>query len=160
VGGFSGMNSKDLKIIAFLRKNARISLTRLSRRINVPVSTIFDRLKFNECGVIKKHTCLLDFAVLGFHTRANIVFRVDRDDKDGLKEHLLKCSCVNSFCRVNNGFDFMVEGVFRQINDLEEFLDNIESKFKILDKKTFFIIEDLKKEEFMSDPDLMFNPEN
>ena len=39
--------------------------------------------------------------------------------------------------------------------DMEEFIDSLEQRFKILDKKTFFIIEDLKKEEFMSDSNLI-----
>jgi len=150
------MNPKDLKIIAYLRKDARIPLTRLSRKTNIPVSTIFDRLKAKEEDVIVKHTSLLDFGKLGYYTRANIALRVDRDDKDKLKEHLLKNPSVNSVCRINNGYDFMIEGVFKQIKDMEEFLDQLENRFKILDKKTFFIIEDLKKEEFMSDPQMMF----
>ena len=150
------MNQKDLKIIAHLRKDARIPLTKLSRKTNIPVSTIFDRLKAKEKDVIVKHTSLLDFNKLGFHTRANIAVRVEREDKETLKEHLLKNSSVNSVCRINNGYDFMIEGVFKQIKDMEEFIDSLEQRFKILDKKTFFIIEDLKKEEFMSDPQMMF----
>ncbi len=150
------MNPKDLKIIAHLRKDARIPLTRLSRKTNIPVSTIFDRLKAKEEDVIVKHTTLLDFSKLGYHTRANIAVRVEREDKDSLKEHLLKNPSVNSVCRINNGYDFMIEGVFKQIKDMEEFLDNLENRFKIVDKKTFFIIEDLKKEEFMADPQMMF----
>ena len=150
------MNPKDLKIIAYLRKDARIPLTRLSRKTNIPVSTIFDRLKAKEKDVIVKHTSLLDFGKLGYHTRANIAVRVDREDKDKLKEHLLKNPLVNSVYRINNGYDFMIEGVFKQIKDMEEFIDTLEQRFKILDKKTFFIIEDLKKEEFMADPQMMF----
>jgi hypothetical protein len=46
----------------------------------------------------------------------------------------------------------MVECVFRQIKDMDQFLDEVEKKFRIQDKQSFFIIEDLKREEFMSDP--------
>ena len=149
------MHPKDLKIIAFLRKDARIPLTKLSKKTHIPVSTIFDRLKAKERDVIVKHTSLLDFNKLGYHTRANIAVRVERDDKDKLKDHLLKNASVNSVCRINNGYDFMIEGVFKQIKDMEEFFDVLENKFRILEKKTFFIIEDLKKEEFMSDSNLI-----
>ena len=150
------MHQKDLKIIAHLRKDARIPLTRLSRKTKIPVSTIFDRLKAKEKDVIIKHTSLLDFNKLGFHTRANIAIRVEREDKDKIKEHLIKHEAINSVCRINNGYDYMIEGIFKQIKDMEEFLDVLENKFRILDKKTFFIIEDLKKEEFMADPQILF----
>lgn len=149
------MNQKDLKIIAYLRNNARMPLTIMSRKTRIPVSTIFDRLKFSEQSVIVKHTSLLDFGKLGYNTRANITLKVDRDDKEQLKEYLMKNQFVNSVYKINNGFDFMVEGIFKQINDLEIFIDELEKRFKILDKKYFFIIEDLKREAFMSNPELL-----
>ena len=149
------MNKKDLKIISHLRNNARMPLTKMSRKTQIPVSTIFDRMKLHEEGLIIKHTCLLDFSKLGFNTRANINLKVDREDKEALKDFLQKQDCINSIYRINNGFDFMIEGVFRQIKDMEEFLDNIEQKFKIQDKKSFFIIEDLKRESFLSDHQLI-----
>ena len=151
------MNKKDLLIISHLRNNARMPLTKMSRKTQIPVSTIFDRLKLNENNLIVKHTSLLDFSKLGYNTRANIMLRVDRDDKEGLKEYLVKNQSVNSVYKVNNGFDFMVEGIFRQIKDMEEFLDNLENKFKIQDKRSFFIIEDLKKEAFMNNADLILS---
>jgi DNA-binding Lrp family transcriptional regulator len=149
------MNKKDLQIIALLRQDARMPLTKMSRNIQVPVSTIFDRLKASEASIIQKHTSLINFAALGFNTRANITLKVDRDDKDALKDYLMKHQNINSVLRINNGYDFMVEGIFHQIRDMEDFIDTVENKFKIQDKKSFFIIEDLKKESFMSDPDLL-----
>jgi hypothetical protein len=50
----------------------------------------------------------------------------------------------------------MIEGIFRQINDLESFLEILESRFNIEGKQYYFIIEDLKKEAFMSNPHLIF----
>ncbi len=127
----------------------------MSKKTSIPVSTIFDRLKINEESIITKHTCLLDFNRLGYHTRANITFKVERDDKETLREYLINNPSVNSVYRINNGFDYMVEGIFRQIRDLEEFVDKVEQKFKIQEKKSYFIIEDLKRESFMSNPHLV-----
>jgi DNA-binding Lrp family transcriptional regulator len=149
------MNKKDMQILAHLRQDARMPLTKMSRSTQIPVSTIFDRMKVHESSVIKKHTSLLNFAALGYNTRANIAFRVDRDDKEALKDYLMKHESVNSVYRINNGYDFMVEGIFEQIKDMEDFIDIVENKFKIQDKKSFFIIEDLKKESFMSNPDVL-----
>jgi DNA-binding Lrp family transcriptional regulator len=153
------MNKKDLKIIAHLRQNARMPLTKMSRKTQIPVSTIFDRLKLNENNLIKKHTSLLDFSKLGYNTRANITLKVDREDKEALKEFLIKHQSVNSVYKINNGFDFMVEGVFKQIKDMEEFIEALEQRFKIIDTKSFFIIEDLKREAFMSNVNLIFDGE-
>jgi len=149
------MNQKDLKIISYLRQDARMPLTTMSKKTSIPVSTIFDRLRVNEQNLIIKHTSLLDFTKLGYFTRANINFKVAREDKEALKEYLMKHQSINSVYKINNGYDYMVEGIFRQIKDMEEFIDQIENKFKIEDSKSFFIIEDLKRESFMADPQML-----
>jgi Lrp/AsnC family transcriptional regulator, leucine-responsive regulatory protein len=149
------MNKKDMQIISYLRNDARIPLTKLSKQTSIPVSTIFDRLKIQENHLIVKHTSLIDFAKLGYYTRANITLKVDREDKEKLREFLMKHPSINSVYRINNGFDFMIEGIFRQIVDMEEFLENLEHKYKIAKKNAYFIIEDLKRETFMSDPQLL-----
>ena len=50
----------------------------------------------------------------------------------------------------------MIEVVFKQIRDMEDFIEDLEKRFKIINLKSFFIIDDLKREAFMSNPDLMF----
>jgi DNA-binding Lrp family transcriptional regulator len=57
------MNIKkhDLKIISHLRKNSRESLTTLSRKTNIPVSTLFDKVKNKTGYYIKKIHVLLIF---------------------------------------------------------------------------------------------------
>jgi DNA-binding Lrp family transcriptional regulator len=146
-------NRKDKLLIAHLRTDGRMQLTDMSKKTGIPVSTLFDRLKMND-GFITKHTCLLDFSKLGYNTRATIMLRAG-NDKQALKEHLQKHPSINNVHRINNGFDFMVEGVFKNVVDVEAFIDKLEGKFSIQDKKTFYVIEDIKREAFMSDPELI-----
>jgi len=54
--------------------------------------------------------------------------------------------------RLNNDFDFFVEAVFKDMKGLEEFSESLE-KFKIKKKKEFFVIEDLKREDFFTRPE-------
>ncbi|MBT7902859.1 Lrp/AsnC family transcriptional regulator [Candidatus Woesearchaeota archaeon] len=149
------MNKKDLQILCHLRNDARMPLTKMSKKTRIPVSTIFDRLKVSEKELITKHTSLIDFSQLGYHARVNIALKVDREHKISVKDYLLGHESTNSVYKINNGFDFMVEGVFKHINHMEQFIDDLESKFNIEEKKFFFIIEDLKREAFMSNPNLL-----
>ena len=146
------INKKDLVVMAYLRQDSRMKLTKMSRLAKLPVSTIFDRMKYHEGGLIRRHVCLLDFPKLGFHTRANVMLGVGKHDKEQVKEHLQKSQNVNSIYRINNGFDFLVEVVFRNINDLEGFLESLECRFDIKQKKVHYIIDDIKREAFMSNP--------
>ena len=148
------MNKKDLQIIAHLRNDGRMQLTKLSSLTGMPLSTVFDKLRYSEKELITKYICLLDFSKLGYNLRVNIAIRVGQN-KDDVGDFLVKNQSVNSVSKVTNGYDFMIEGVFKQIKDLEEFMEQLETKFKIEDKKYFFILEDLKKEGFLSNPDLV-----
>lgn len=149
------INKKDLLVMAYLRQNARMKLTTMSRLTNLPVSTIFDRMRHHNGDLIKGHICLLDFSKLGFHARANIMLRVAKKDKDAVKEHLKNNQNVNSIYKINNGFDLLVEVVFRNISDLEDFIECLDEKFDIKTKEVHYIIDDIKREVFMSDPNLI-----
>ncbi len=150
------MNTKDLQIIAHLRNNARMPLTTMSRKTSIPVSTLFDRLKANEKELITKHTALIDFAKLGYGIRTSIALKAEREDKEKLKQFLVNHHLVNSVYKVSNDYDFILEGIFREIKEMEQFFDDMENSFSISDKKILFITEDLKRESFLSDPRLIF----
>jgi len=146
------LSRKDLVVMACLRGNARQTLTDMSKRTNIPISTIYDRLKMQEGDVIVKHTALLDFGKLGFHTRADVVIKVDREQRDSVREFLMKSLMVNSVFKINNGYDFLFEGIWRHVKDMEDFLEGLESRFNIKTRQVYYIIDDLKKEGFLSDP--------
>ena len=149
------MKKKDLVVLSMLRNNSRITLTDISRKTNIPISTLYDKVKQFEGGLISRYSVLLDFARLGFVVRSQLVFAVDRSQKDEFACFMGKHHNVNNFCRINNGFDFMAEVVCRDINELETFLETINQKFKIKERKSFYIIEDLKREGFFSDKDFV-----
>lgn len=141
---------KDLIILASLRKNARESLTKMSRRTGIPVSTIFDRLKTNLNNLVKRHTALLNFPELGYSTRMTMTVRVSKDQREKAKEFLLGSNFVNSAYKINNGYDFLIEAVFKGMNEAELFIEHMEEAFKVEEMKVFYIIDELKREEFLT----------
>lgn len=149
------MKKTDLLIISSLRQNAREKLTEISKKTRIPVSTIFDRIRLHEGNLIRKHTALVDFGKLGYNTRANIILKIGKGDREAMKEFLMKHSSVNSAFKINNGYDFLVEAVFTNIKEVEDFMDMLEEKFSIKAKQVFYVIDDLKKEEFLSNPTLL-----
>jgi len=148
------MRKDESRIICQLRQNARISLTRMSRKTSIPISTLYEKLKSYQGRVVKKYTALIDFSAFGYGTRANIFLKFDREDKENAKNYLLKHYNVNSLYKVTNGYDFLVEGVFRNIKEVEDFLEGLEMKFRLLDRQVYYIVDELRREDFLSDMEL------
>jgi Lrp/AsnC family transcriptional regulator for asnA, asnC and gidA len=148
------INTKDLKILAHLRQDARINLTKISKKTLVPVTTIFDKMKKYQQEIIKKNTVLIDFKKLGYDIRVHILVKISQEKREDFKMFLKKSFAINSVYRINNGFDFMIEAIFRNMMELEEFNDQIDAQ-GILSKQEHYILEDIRKEEFISQPDLV-----
>ena len=144
-------NKKQVLLLTELRKNSRQSLTRIGNEINMPISTVHDKIRANTGGVVLKYTCVLDFARLGFNCRAQIILKVDKKEKEAVKQHLLKTANINSIYRINNGYDFLVEGVFKDLREVDEFIERMEELYKIKEKKLYYIMEDIARETFMTD---------
>ena len=145
------INKKDMMIISNLRKDARMNLTKMAKKTGIPVSTIFVKIRGFQNNIVTKHTKLINFDLLGYNTRSKILLKAGKEDKEMLKAYLLKNHNINSFYRINNGYDFMIEGIFKNIKEMEEFLENLEEKFTIEKKEYFYIIDDMKRESFMED---------
>lgn len=143
---------KELVILSALRENARYSLTEMSRKTRIPVSTLYDRLKSYKGGLIKKYTSVVDFSRLGYGARANLLIKVPRNKIEEIKVFLLNHRSVNNLVKTNNGFNFFLEVIFRNVIELEIFIEKMENIFELIDKKVFYVIEELRREAFLSDP--------
>lgn len=143
------MKEKQLHIMKHLRMNAREKLTKMSRQTGIPVSTIYENLKSFETGVIKKHTCLIDFRQLGYDLRVTLLVKASNDQKDEICAFLRGHHQVNTVYRINNGYDFLAEVLFKNMSDLQRFLDALDSK-GIKDRKEYYILDELCREVFLT----------
>jgi DNA-binding Lrp family transcriptional regulator len=149
--GLNILEKEDMMILSHLRENARKNLTSISKSTGIPISTIFDKLKKYDGDLIIKHTAMLDFAKLGYEVKVHIMMKVPKENRDDLRTHLLKDARINSVYRINNGYDFMVEAFFKNMKEVNDFSECLE-KFKVKDAEEYYVLEEIKKESFMSDP--------
>lgn len=149
------LKEKDWLVICHLRAYARETLTKLSKSTKMPISTLYDRLQWYRKGLISKFTVLLDFSCLGFMTQAYVVIKAKPENKQELFAFLMKHHNVNSLFRINNGYDFLLQGVFRHAREFEDFLEMLESDYKIRSKHVWYVIDSLKQETFLEDMDVL-----
>lgn len=143
------MEKNELVVLSRLRTNARESLTNMSRKTSIPITTIYNKLRNFEGSLIKKYVALLDFTKIGYNTRAILVLRSKKEFKEKLAEFLTDSKAVNSLYKINNGFDFLVEVVFQGIGDVEYFVEDLENNFKVEKKEIYYIISEINKEVFL-----------
>ena len=146
------VDKKELQIVAALRYDARMQMTQISKRTGVPISTIYDRIKSNRSGLVNKNTALVDFGKLGLGCRAYMALRTNKNQREAMREHLRGCFNVNSLYRINNGYDFMIDAVFRNVRELEDFIDKLEDNFRIKELKSYYVIDEIFREKVLSDP--------
>ncbi len=127
-----------------------MTLTNMSKKTHIPVSTLHEKLKQFKEGIIKKHTSIIDFNRLGFNARANVLFKIERNQKSEFKKILQNNFHTNKLYKVNNGFDYIAELIFKDMRGLEKFLDQIQEDFKIEEMKTFYVIDEVLEEDFLS----------
>ncbi len=136
-------------ILSHLRTNARQRLTSISRRTHIPVTTIYDNVRRYEKRFITKHASLVDFRKLGFNAKTNIAIKIN-GSKAELLGYLQEHPNVNSLYRTDSDYDVMAELVFKQLSDVDEFVESLKTKFQVEKSIVLNVTEDIKREEFMS----------
>ncbi len=143
---------KDREALIYLRKDARMTLSKLSRATKTPVSTLFNRIKKQEENFVKKFTVLLDYRKIGYLARAYVVVKVHRKDKEELRLFLHRHKNVNSLYKVNHDYDFLTDVVFKDYVELDGFLEELQNDFAVKIGFVHHIIENIKEEHFFSEP--------
>jgi len=106
------LTEKHFAILTQLRKDARMSLARISRETGMATSTVFDHYQQLAAEAIIKHVALPDFARLGYPLRKRFLVRTKdrRATLDWLRAH----PNVNDLARVDT-HDALFEAYFRDV---------------------------------------------
>jgi len=149
---YEKLDQADLKLLGHLRTNARETLTRISQETQIPVSSIFDRLKrLEKMNVIKRYTSLLDLNKIGIHVRVLLLVKPYKSSRENLEDWLMEKRPVNWLIRINGEWKLAAECLFPNIKNLESFIEDFRKSFKGVGYTVYYILEDLKSESFLAD---------
>jgi len=144
------LRKSDWDFIKNLRQNSRQTLTQISRKTKIPISTLYDKLKVHEKELIFRHASLIDFSKLGFNTKTQIYIKAPIEERNKIKCFLLNHESVNSLSILNNEYDYFVEGIFKHNIDARIFVEDLEERFNIKRKQIIFVAKDIRKEGFLA----------
>jgi len=140
---------KDIVLFKQLRNDSRASLTQISKKTNIPISTLYDRLKYHEGTLIKKHVSILNFGLLGYGARLQLLVKAPIETRSSLKNYLLSHESVNNLLKITGGFDYSVECYFKSIPFAEEFVEGLEKDFNA-QFDAHYVVDDIKQEGFLA----------
>jgi Lrp/AsnC family leucine-responsive transcriptional regulator/Lrp/AsnC family transcriptional regulator len=143
------IDEKDQQIMDALCKNARLSTKQIAKKTNIPITTVFNRIKnLEKNGIIKNYTCIFDKKKLGRGVSANILLNINFDklskkmmNEEDLAEKLLKTTGVESVETISGEADMMIKVSVEDIDRLNDFLTKKLRGFEeIVNVKTFIIL--------------------
>ncbi len=141
------VDENEFRLLSALRKNARTSLLALARELNMPASTVHDKVKRYHGNIIHKSTALLDFAKLGY-TRACFAIKTTPTGRDRVREYLEQHMAINNLHKINSGYDFLAEFIGKDLKEIEDFAEEMHQLPGVLQVQKYTIIGDLMRETF------------
>ena len=133
------MDDRDKKILKCLDRDARISLTDISKELKIPVTTIKFRIeKMIDDGIIEQFTTLFNPDVLGYQVFAQVtlytedflVADIGKKMIDELSKLLVQESVVKFAGITQEGLVQMI-CVFKTMADLRKFIVDLEAKSSV-----------------------------
>jgi Lrp/AsnC family transcriptional regulator for asnA, asnC and gidA len=141
------MDDVDTAILRSLIKNSRISLSQMSKEIDVPDATISNRLKKLENDVIKRYTVILDWQKIGLDITTIIIIQTESEKHQSVKEELSKLEEVSEVYSVSGEYDILIKVWVRNIEELNKLMNNkIRSVDGVEDLTEMIVMERVKEE--------------
>ena len=134
------MDQKRMGFIRELRNNARKKLTEISRKLNIPVSTLADGLRSLESKGLISYKAMLNFEKIGYPLRKFFLVRTENSNRDNLRSCLRKIDNINNLHAITNGYDFLFEAVFKNQKEVQVFFDRIETEDLVRDMQFFNVV--------------------
>jgi Lrp/AsnC family transcriptional regulator for asnA, asnC and gidA len=120
----------DSRIIHSLIENARITLSQMSKEIDVPDATISNRLKKLDKNVIKQYTLILDLDKFGLKVTAIIIIQTESDKHRSVESKLAKLEEVSEVYSISGEYDILIKV---WAHSLEELNNIVNSKIRSVD---------------------------
>jgi Lrp/AsnC family leucine-responsive transcriptional regulator len=114
----------DLKIIKCLTEDARCTYKHIAEEAGVSEATVKNRIDhLREDGIIKKFTVIMDYHKLGRAIKAFIGLRIQPAKLQEIVQVIRRNPDVHVLYRTSGDVDLLIEVIFEQMEDLNEFLE-------------------------------------
>jgi DNA-binding Lrp family transcriptional regulator len=119
----NSLDELDVKILALLGEDARMSCREVAEKLGVASGTVYNRVRrMTEDGVIKGYIPLLDYAKLGYGLAALVMIQVEGQHLVEVENTLAKSAEVMAVYDVTGEFDVAVLARFKSQASMNKFI--------------------------------------
>jgi len=141
------LDKKDLKIIEILKQNSKQTTSQISKRFNIPITTIHNRIKkLERLGIIKNYTVVLDYKKLDkgilSYVLVSVMYTLPNGKKVSQEEvaREIKKIGAEEVDIVTGGTDLIVKVRVKDVEELNEFVINQLRNIDGVDKTQTLIV--------------------
>ena len=128
---------KDKKILEQLNKNARMSLTEISKKTGIPKDSVLYRIRRMEKNEVFRYAVILNPLKLGlpiFNAVYLQLINFDKQKEEQLIAHIKSNPYLVYSAKVVGKYDFIISIVAKNMLQFEQIFDEFKTKFNIIIK--------------------------
>jgi len=138
------LHEKDLKIVEVLERNARLGVKQIARKTDIPITTVFNRIKnLEKKGIIKGYRATLDKKKLGKEIEAFIIVNISYNStvhQDDFSKVLTKLPEVDECYVISGATNILLKVSMEDIDTLNDFIIRNLKKSGVENISTYIII--------------------
>jgi len=141
------IDKKDKKVLVELLRDGRKSFADLARTCRMTRQSIFSRIKsLRHNGIIKNFTVTLDQQKLGLNLKAYILLsaRPSEEAREKVSKILSQFPQVSQINRLFGRFDFLIEVLVKDINELSDIIGKIHKLEVVTRTETMIVYKNIK----------------
>ena len=140
------MDQMDKSILLLLEENARMTVSEISKRINLSVSAVSERLKkLENTGIIEQYTTIINSKYLNKNLTAFMSIALEGPHYvEQLKDFVEKDDEILEGYYIAGEFDYMVKIITEDTESLKDILDRIKGIQGIGKTKTIVALSNIK----------------
>ena len=142
------LDNKDMDILEILKRNAKKTTQQISKELNIPITTIHNRIKKLESeGIIKNYTVVLNQHKLGKKISARLALRITKlADQFKICNEVLNLEAVDKVYQVTGDYDVIASVRVKDIEELHSLImTELRTMPEIQNTSTTIVLKEFRK---------------
>lgn len=143
------MDAIDFKIIDALKENGRESTSEISKKVNLSIPAVAERIrKMEEADIIEKYTIKVNRDKTNYKLLAFVFINIDKTENvEEFRNSIVQYNSVLECHHVAGEYDYLLKLLVEDTKSLEDFISNILKTIKgVIKSNTIIVLSSLKED--------------